>query len=328
MYPFTILKTNDIAGTLKAAADNRNSKLLGGGTNLIDLMKMNIEKPEKLIDLSKLPLKKIERLSGGNILIGALVTNSDVAYNEYIITRFPLLSEAILAGASPQIRNMATTAGNLLQRTRCYYFYDTATPCNKREPGSGCSAINGYNRIHAILGTSDQCIATHPSDMCVALSALEALIHVEGVRGKRVIKFADFHLLPGQQPEIENSLEPGDLITGVEIPALPFAKNSTYLKIRDRASFDFALSSAAVALDIHGTNIKDARIALGGIATKPWRALRAEQFLIGKAPSMDNFNQAADAELKKAKTFTYNAFKKELAKRTMVMALQNIGGKS
>jgi xanthine dehydrogenase YagS FAD-binding subunit len=328
MHPFTIIKTNDIAGALKAASDNSNSKFIAGGTNLIDLMKMNIEKPEKLIDLSKLPLKKIERLSGGNILIGALVTNSDLAYNEHILAHFPLLSAAILAGASPQLRNMATTAGNLLQRTRCYYFYDTATPCNKRDPGSGCSAINGYNRIHAILGTSDQCIATHPSDMCVALAALEAVVHVEGASGKREIKFADFHVLPGQHPEIENSLQPGDLITAVEIPALPFAKNGVYLKIRDRASFDFALSSAAVALDIRAGQIKNVRIALGGIATKPWRALRAEQSLIGKAPSMDNFNQAADAELKNARTFTHNAFKKELAKRTMVRALQTIGGKS
>jgi xanthine dehydrogenase YagS FAD-binding subunit len=326
MYPFTLIKTNDIAGALKAASENSNSKFIGGGTNLIDLMKMNIEKPDKIIDLNKVPLKKIERLSGGNMMIGALVTNSDLAYHELIITHFPVLSQAILAGASAQLRNMATTGGNLLQRTRCYYFYDVATPCNKREPGSGCSAINGYNRIHAILGTSDKCIATHPSDMCVALTALEAIIHIEGANGKRRIKFADFHTLPGEHPEIENSLQRGDLITAVEIPALPFAKNSAYVKIRDRASFDFALSSAAVALDIRGGNIKNVRIALGGIATKPWRALSAEQFLIGKTPNTDNFKSAAERELENAKTFTYNSFKKELAKRTIVSALQTIGG--
>jgi xanthine dehydrogenase YagS FAD-binding subunit len=326
MYPFTLVRTNDNTSAIKAATENKNSKFIGGGTNLIDLMKMNIEKPDKLIDLNKLLLKKIEKLSNGNILVGALVTNSDLAYHEMIRSHFPVLSEAILAGASPQLRNMATTAGNLLQRTRCYYFYDIATPCNKREPGSGCSAINGYNRIHAILGTSDQCIATHPSDMCVALTALDAVIHVEGINGKRTIKFSDFHTLPGDQPEIENTLEKGDLITAVEIPALAFARNSTYIKVRDRSSFDFALASAAVALDIHGGTFKNVRIALGGIGTKPWRARAAEQFLIGKQANTKNFDDAADEELKNAKTSLYNSFKKELTKRTLISALQNIGG--
>ncbi|HEX4371768.1 MAG TPA: xanthine dehydrogenase family protein subunit M [Puia sp.] len=326
MYPFTLVRTNDNTSAIKAATENKHSKFIGGGTNLIDLMKMNIEKPNQLIDLNKLALKKIEKLSNGNILIGALVTNSDLAYHEMIRSHFPMLSEAILAGASPQLRNVATTAGNLLQRTRCYYFYDIATPCNKREPGSGCSAINGYNRIHAILGTSDHCIATHPSDMCVAMAALDAVIHIEGINGKRIIKFSDFHTLPEEHPQIENTLQQGELITAVEIPALSFAKNSTYIKVRDRSSFDFALASAAVAIDIDGGIIRNVRIALGGVGTKPWRAASAEKFLIGRQANTNNFNKAADEELKNAKTSLYNSFKKELAKRTLISALQNIGG--
>jgi xanthine dehydrogenase YagS FAD-binding subunit len=326
MHPFIFIRTNDKATAIKAAQENANSKFIGGGTNLVDLMKMNIEKPDKLIDIASLPLKKIEKLSNGNILIGALVTNSDLTYNENIRSRFPLLSQAILAGASPQLRNMATTGGNLLQRTRCYYFYDTATPCNKREPGSGCSAIKGYNRIHAVIGTSDKCIATHPSDMCVAMMALDAIIHVQGANGERIIRFSDFHTLPGDNPEIENTLQQGELITAVEIPALPFAKNSTYLKVRDRASYDFALASAAVALDIKGGVIKNARIAFGGIATKPWRALDAEESLKGKTASADNFKVAADIALKSANGYQFNSFKIELAKRTLISALQKIGG--
>ena len=326
MYPFTLIKVKDNAGAIAAKKENAHSKFIGGGTNLVDLMKMDIEKPERLVDITSLNLKKIETLPNGNMRIGALVKNSDLAYDATVSSRYPVLSQALLAGASPQLRNMATTGGNLLQRTRCYYFYDTSTPCNKREPGSGCSAINGYNRIHAILGTSDQCIATHPSDMCVAMAALDAIIHVQGTQGERTIAFADFHTLPGDHPEIENTLQPDELITSVEIPTLPFATNSTYLKVRDRASFDFALASAAVALDINGGNIKDARIAFGGIGTKPWHSVKAEQSLIGKTASMNAFKDAADIALKDAKTYHYNSFKTELAKRTLISALQKTGG--
>ena len=326
MHPFSIIKISDTGNAIKAATENAGSKYIGGGTNIIDLMKMNIEKPDKLIDINILPLKEIKKLSNGNILIGALVTNSDLAYNEMIKNKFPVLSEAILAGASAQLRNMATTAGNLLQRTRCYYFYDTVAPCNKREPGSGCSAINGYNRIHAVLGASDKCIATHPSDMCVAMAALDAIIHVHGNDGERKIMFSDFHTMPCDHPEIENILYKGDLITGVEIPALLFAKNSTYIKVRDRASYDFALTSAAVALDVHNEIIKNVRIALGGVATKPWRAIEAEQFLTGKKMSAEIFKSAADIALKDSKELKFNAYKTTLAKRTLISALNKTGG--
>ncbi len=326
MFPFAFIKVNDNAAAINAVKQNNNSKFIGGGTNLVDLMKMNIEKPEKLINISSLNLKKIETLPNGNTLIGALVKNSDLAYDPIISSKFPLLSKALLAGASAQLRNMATTGGNLLQRTRCYYFFDTKTPCNKREPGSGCSAITGYNRIHAILGTSDKCIATHPSDMCVAMAALDAIIHVQGTNGERTIQFADFHILPGDTPHIETTLQPGELITGVEIPALSFANNSTYVKVRDRASYDFALSSAAVALDVNNGSIKNARIAMGGIGTKPWRMIKVEQALIGKQASMKTFKEVADLALKDAKGYKFNSFKIELAKRTLIKALQTTGG--
>lgn len=326
MYPFTLIKVEDNASAIATKSKYSHSRFIGGGTNLIDLMKMDVEKPEQLVDINSLNLKKIEMLSNGNLLIGALVKNSDLAYDKTVSKRYPVLSQALLAGASPQLRNMATTGGNLLQRTRCYYFYDTATPCNKREPGSGCSAIKGYNRIHAILGSSSQCIAAHSSDMCVAMAALDAIIHVEGKNGKRTIEFANFHTLPGDHPEIENTLQPDELITGVEIPALAFAANSTYLKVRDRSSFAFALASAAVALDISGGKIKDARIAFGGIGTKPWRSKDAEQALKGKMASTDNFKAAADIALHDAKTYQYNSFKKDLAKRTLISALQKTGG--
>ena len=237
-----------------------------------------------------------------------------------------MLSKALLSGASAQLRNAATTGGNILQRTRCYYFYDTAMPCNKREPGSGCSAIKGYNRIHAVLGVSDKCIATHPSDMCVALAALDAIVHVEGVNGERTINFLDFHLLPGDTPEKENVLQHGELITAIEIPSLPFASNSTYIKASDRQSYEFALASAAVALIYQYGIINNARIALGGIATKPWRAKDAEQYLTGKKATTENFSAAADIALKNAKTYKYNAFKPKLAKQTIISALQTIGG--
>ena len=324
MNPFKFLKAKSSKEAVAAMSDHTNAKFIGGGTNIIDLMKMNIEKPEYLIDITALDLKGIETLPNGNVRIGALVKNSDLAYNNIIKIRYPLLSDALLSGASPQLRNMATTGGNLLQRTRCPYFYDKVTPCNKREPGSGCSAIEGYNRKHAILGISDNCIATHPSDMCVAMAALDAIINAESPNGKRSINFEDFHLLPGNTPDKENSLLNDELITSVEIPPLPFASNSTYIKVRDRSSYEFALTSAAIALELNGDVISDARIALGGVGTKPWRAKDAEQSLKGKKASLETYRAAADIALKDAMTFKYNAFKTELAKRTIIAAFQNL----
>lgn len=324
MNPFKFLKAKSSKEAVAAMSDHTNAKFIGGGTNIIDLMKMNIEKPEYLIDITALDLKGIETLPNGNVRIGALVKNSDLAYNNIIKIRYPLLSDALLSGASPQLRNMATTGGNLLQRTRCPYFYDKVTPCNKREPGSGCSAIEGYNRKHAILGISDHCIATHPSDMCVAMAALDAIINAESPNGKRSINFEDFHLLPGNTPDKENSLLNDELITSVEIPPLPFASNSTYIKVRDRSSYEFALTSAAIALELNGDVISDARIALGGVGTKPWRAKDAEQSLKGKKASLETYRAAADIALKDAMTFKYNAFKTELAKRTIIAAFQNL----
>jgi xanthine dehydrogenase YagS FAD-binding subunit len=256
------------------------------------------------------------------------VKNSDLAYHPYIIQNFPLLSAALLSGASPQLRNMATTGGNLMQRTRCPYFYNTDFACNKRVPGSGCAAITGYNRMNAILGTSDHCIATHPSDMCVAMAALGAIIHVQGPKGTRAIPFADFHLLPRQTPQIEHNLKQDELITHVEIPALPFAARSHYLKVRDRASYEFALTSAAVALEIENGKIKGARVALGGVGTKPWRSLAAERALIGAPANMQTYLAAAEAALADAKPYKDNAFKVKLAKRTLVRALTTVEGMS
>jgi len=249
----------------------QTAKFIAGGTNLIDLMKDDVERPSRLIDISRLPLKSVEETSDGGLRIGALVPNSDLAWHPLIGQRYPLLSSAILAGASQQLRNMASTGGNLLQRTRCFYFYDTATPCNKREPGSGCSAIDGINRISAILGTSEACIATHPSDMCVALAALEARVHVAGPNGERVIAFNDFHRLPGNTPELDTNLQPNEVVIAVELPAQGFAKNHSYLKIRDRLSYAFALVSVAAALELEGGTIRQARLALGGVAHKPLR---------------------------------------------------------
>lgn len=324
MHPFTILKVKNSKEAI--AAEAPNARFIAGGTNLLDLIKMNIETPSIIIDIEGLEYTKIEKQTNGNMLIGTLVSNSDLAYDENIAKAYPLLSEALLSGASPQLRNMATTGGNLLQRTRCPYFYDTVTPCNKRVPGSGCSAINGYNRMNAILGTSNQCIATHPSDMCVALAALDAIIHVQGIANSRTIAFADFHTLPGNTPNIENTLQRGELITHIEIPSLPFAANSCYVKVRDRNSYEFALVSAAAAMEINGGVIKQARLALGGVGTKPWRAVKAEQFLIGKKASSDTYTAAADIALQDAKTFTYNAFKPALAKKSIISAFQTIGG--
>jgi xanthine dehydrogenase YagS FAD-binding subunit len=267
-------------------------------------------------------LNRIEAIENGGLRLGALVTNADVAYHKDVETRYPLLSKAILAGASPQLRNMATTGGNLMQRTRCYYFYDTATPCNKREPGTGCAAIDGFNRIHAILGTSDHCIATHPSDMCVALAALEAVVHVMGKEGNRAIPFADIHRLPGDTPEMDTNVRADELIMSVDLPAKGFPEHHTYLKIRDRASYAFALVSVAAALDMDGAHIKEARLALGGVAHKPWRDTEAEAMLAGQRATTENFQTVAEFVMREAKGFSYNSFKIALAKRAVVRALR------
>jgi xanthine dehydrogenase YagS FAD-binding subunit len=284
-------------------------------------MKVYVEKPTKLIDITRLPLDKFEETAGGGLRIGALVRNSDLSYHPVVEQRYPMLASAIQAGASQQLRNMASTGGNLLQRTRCAYFYDIATPCNKREPGTGCTAIGGLNRMNAILGTSDACIAVHPSDMCVALAVLEANVHVTGPRGARVIAISDFHRLPGDTPQRETNLSADELITAVELPPRGFASNYTYLKIRDRLSYAFALVSVAAGLELDGSNIREARFALGGVAHKPWRNAQAEAALRGKPASEATFAQAADIVLREAKGFGDNTFKIELARRTIVRAL-------
>jgi xanthine dehydrogenase YagS FAD-binding subunit len=327
MEPFRFVKAQDNLTAIRAAGINQ-AKFIAGGTNMLDLMKLNIETPKQVVDINKLSLYKIEERQNGGVRIGALVKNSDLAYNRYIIKNFPVLSEALLSGASPQLRNMATTGGNLMQRTRCPYFYSTDFACNKRVPGSGCAAIKGYNRMNAVLGTSDKCIATHPSDMCVAMAALGAIIHVQGPKGTRAIPFADFHLLPGETPNLEHNLKQDELITYVEIPALPFSAKSHYLKVRDRASYEFALTSAAVALDIQNGTIRNARVALGGVGTKPWRSIEAERVLIGAPANAQTYRAAADAALAAAKQYKDNAFKIELAKRTLVRALTTVEGMS
>lgn len=308
---------------------HQNAKFLAGGTNLIDLMKLNVQSPEKLVDINRLAaLKQIETISNSNgsngLRIGAMVSNSAVASHPKIEKEFPVLSEAILAGASPQLRNMATVGGNLLQRTRCYYFMDTAFPCNKRVPGSGCPAIPGFNRIHAILGASDQCIAVHPSDMCVALMALDAVIRVAGPKNERQIAMTDFHRLAGTTPQIDTNLQPDELIIAVDLLNSPLAQNSRYLKIRDRAEYAFALVSVAAALQIKKGKIEAARIALGGVAHKPWRALEAEQQLVGASVNRKSFQNAAEAALKEAQPQKHNAFKVDLTKQAIIRILEDI----
>ena len=326
MNPFTYTRAADLQQATQATAANASAKFLAGGTNLIDLMKMGVERPTQLVDLNRLPLAQIEELpNGGGVRIGALARNSDVAEHALIVQRYPVLSQALLAGASPQLRNLATTGGNLLQRTRCYYFYDPAFPqCNKRQPGSGCGALNGFNRIHAIFGQSEQCIATNPSDMNVALAALDAVVQVQGAKGTRSIAFADFHRLPENTPNIDTNLQADELITAVDLPALPFATRSHYLKVRDRASYAFALVSVAAALDIQNGKINAARVALGGVAHKPWRAQKAEAALVGKTADEKTFRAAAEAELAAAKGYKHNSFKIELAKRAIVRALRTV----
>ncbi len=311
------------AGTVAEAvsAFSHGARFIAGGTNLIDLMKYEVEKPARLIDITRLPLADIEAHQGG-LRLGALATNAKVAYDAQVKARYPMLANAILAGASAQLRNAASTGGNLLQRTRCYYFYDAGTPCNKREPGSGCPAIGGLNRIHAIFGASDRCIATHPSDMCVALAALDAVVQVSGPEGERAIPFAEFHRLPGDAPERDTNLRDGEIVLAVDLPAQGFAEHFTYLKLRDRLSYAFALVSVAAGLELDGDIITTARLALGGVAAKPWRNLEAEALLQGKPATRESFQAAADLIVAEAKPQSENGFKVELARRTIVRGLE------
>src|SRR6266478_4338668 len=328
MHIFEFIRPKDSAAAIAAAAQSKTAqqgadvRFMGGGTTLIDLMKLNVETPARVLDINRLPLDKIDLLPDGGLKIGATVRNSDLANHPKVQKDYSVLSQALLQGASAQIRNMATVGGNLLQRTRCVYFRDTAMPCNKREPGTGCPAITGHNRTLAILGASDHCIATNPSDMCVAMAALEATIHLQGPKGPRAIAFADFHLLPGNTPHRETALEPGDLITHVTLPPPVAGSKQLYLKLRDRASYEFALSSAAVVLTIASGKITRARIALGGVGTKPWRSPEAEVALTNKAANDAIFRQAAEAAVQGAKPQSENGFKIELAKRCLTHALR------
>jgi xanthine dehydrogenase YagS FAD-binding subunit len=321
MTPFSYVRATAVDQAV-AEAGGDDVRFLAGGTNLIDLMKENVERPARLVDINHLPFNRIEELADGKLRLGALVTNADTAYDARVQQRYPLLASAILAGASAQLRNAATNGGNLNQRTRCYYFYDVAAPCNKRQPGSGCGAIGGVNRIHAILGASAQCIATHPSDMCVALAALDAEVRVAGPNGERSIAFADYHRLPGDEPWRDNILERGELVTAIDLPAEGFSSHYTYLKLRDRLSYAFALVSVAAALKMEGGRISQARLALGGVAHKPWRRPEAEQALAGQEPSPRSFAAAADALLEGARGQGQNDFKIDLARRAIARALQ------
>lgn len=319
MINFEYTRVSSVKAAVDALAKNPSGGFIAGGTNLIDLMKKGVTTPQRLIDINNIPLKDIKEDKQG-LHIGALALNSDVAANKTVKAKYPLLAMALNAGASAQLRNMATVGGNMMQRTRCTYFYDTSMPCNKREPGSGCGAIGGYNRMHAIFGANDKCIAVHPSDMCVALAALNATVHVSGPKGNRNILFTDFHRLPGDTPEKDNTLQKGELITGITIPVNSFNK-SYYLKIRDRASYAFALVSVAVALEVNNNTIRSARLAMGGVAHKPWRLTEVENFLKGKEVSTAVIKDAADLALQNAKTYKYNDFKIKLGKGAVVEAL-------
>ncbi len=326
MINFDYVKVSSPKSAIDALNKDATSKFIAGGTNLVDLMKRGVEAPQKLIDITNLALKNIEEVDGV-IRIGALTLNSDVAEDELVMEKLPLLSLALKAGASPQLRNMATTGGNIMQRTRCPYFYDTTMPCNKRQPGTGCGALHGYNRMHAIFGASVSCIAVHPSDMCVALTALNAVVVVSSNKGERKIPFGDFHRLPGNAPDKDNNLQKGELITAVEVSVNDgLAKNSLYIKVRDRASYAFALVSVAAALDMDGNTIKDARLAMGGVAHKPWRLAAAESFLKGKTASEANFKNAADIAMKDAKGYGQNNFKLKMAPNTIVQTLKTVSG--
>ena len=316
MNSFTLERAQSVEKAIGAGG-----KFIAGGTTLVDLLKLGVETPPHLVDITRLPLAQVEELPNGGLRVGAMVRNSDLAHHPLVLERYPVLSLALLSGASPQLRNMATTGGNLLQRTRCPYFRDpTYANCNKRNPGAGCAALEGHHRAMAVLGTSDHCIATHPSDMCVAMTALEATIFIEGPKGKRSVSIDDFYKLPGETPHIENVLEPGELITHVELP--PAAKGQTYLKLRDRASYEFALASAAVVAQVEGGHVRSVRIALGGVGTRPWRSHEAEKALAGKAATPANFKLAAEAALKDAKPREENGFKVELARRCLARALK------
>jgi xanthine dehydrogenase YagS FAD-binding subunit len=321
MQAFQYNRVSDIEGAI-GAGSAAGVKFVAGGTTLIDLMKLHVEQPTIVVDINSLPLDRIEKTADGGLKIGTMVRNSDLAHDATVQQEYPVLAQALLSGASPQLRNMATTGGNLLQRTRCYYFRDTAYPCNKRNPGSGCAAIDGYHRIHAILGTSEHCIATHPSDMAVALMALEATVQIQGTRGQRTVPLQEFYFVPGSTPERENVLMPGELIISVTLPPLARGTRSYYLKRRDRASYEFALASAAVVAQIQGQRIQRIRVALGGIGTRPWRSLEAEQALAGRDASEQHFHVAAEAALRDARPLHDNAFKVELAKRTLIRTLK------
>jgi xanthine dehydrogenase YagS FAD-binding subunit len=328
MHTFKFTRPADPAAAVAAAAQAKtaqqgaDARFIAGGTTLLDLMKLNVETPTQVLDINRLPLDKVEATPDGGLKIGATVRNSDLAHHSTVQRDYAVLSQALLSGASAQLRNMATTAGNLLQRTRCMYFRDTAMPCNKREPGTGCPAITGSNRTLAVLGTSEHCIATNPSDMCVAMAALEATIHVQGPKGTREIPIGDFHLLPGSTPNRETVLEPGDLITHVTLPPPVAGSRQVYLKLRDRASYEFALASAAVVLTVADGKVTRARVALGGVGTKPWRSPEAEAALVGNSADAANFRKAAEAAMRDAKPQTENGFKIELARRCLAHALQ------
>jgi xanthine dehydrogenase YagS FAD-binding subunit len=314
---------SDVSLAIDELSKTSGSKFIAGGTNLIDLMKENVARPNRLIDISRIPLNTIDETPNGGLRLGALATNAETAYHPKVQKQYPLLSRAILSGASPQLRNMATNGGNLLQRTRCQYFYDTATPCSKREPGTACSAIEGLHRMHAIFGANDHCIAVHPSDMCVALAALEAIVRVAGKDGDRTILFAEFHRLPGDTPHIDTNLREDEMITAIDLPAKGFADHCAYLKVRDRKSYAFALVSVAAALEMSGDRIIDARLVLGGVAHKPWRDREAESLLKGKAATVDNFREVADAVMRDARPLDHNTFKIDLAKRAIVRAFKH-----
>ncbi len=325
MIQFQFERASTVKTAVTALANNANAKFIAGGTNLIDLMKRNVMSPTRLVDINAVPLKNIQQ-QNGKVVIGALALNSQVADDKLILEKHPLLAKALNAGASAQIRNMATVGGNIMQRTRCSYFYDTALPCNKRQPGSGCGALEGINRMHAIFGASKDCIAVHPSDMCVALVALDAVVVVAGPKGERRILFEEFHRLPGSQPEKDNTLQVNELIISVEIPDNSFNKNAHYFKVRDRASYAFALVSVAAALQMDGKVIKDARLAMGGVAHKPWRLKDAERSLVGKPATEETFLQAAEIAMQGAKAYKHNAFKLKLGPNVIVEALKNAAG--
>jgi xanthine dehydrogenase YagS FAD-binding subunit len=320
---FSYTRASDVATAVGEVSGDNAAVFIAGGTNLIDLMKENVTRPGRLVDITRLPLARIEELPDGGLRLGALVTNADTAYDPQVERRYPLLSRAILAGASAQLRNMATNGGNLMQRTRCLYFYDRATPCNKREPGTGCSATDGFNRMHAILGASEQCIAVHPSDMCVALAALDARVQVTGPRGDRTIPFAEFHRLPGDTPHIDNNLRSDEIITAIDLPPRGFGDHYAYLKVRDRTSYAFALVSVAAALEMEGDTVVEARLALGGVAHKPWRDTHAEAMLQGLSVTKDHFEAVASEIVREARGFAFNSFKIVLAQRAIVRALQH-----